>query len=117
MVKRLKLNKLLFVIALFCLTGCEQNNQTTSSSDRLVSSINEGNISFVALASWLDDVESKIIQEKYPSLGDKIHVQYNEKYKYLSNTNEQRFYFLKQALDNKASSVIWALRGGMGLKE
>lgn len=114
MVKRLKLNKFLSVIALCCLAGCEQNNQTTSSSDRLVSAISEGNISVVAPSSWLDDAESKTIQEKYPSLWDKIHFQYNEKYKYLSNTNEQRFYFLEQALDNKASSVIWALRGGYG---
>jgi muramoyltetrapeptide carboxypeptidase LdcA involved in peptidoglycan recycling len=120
MEKPLKLDKTLSLIALLCLNGCELNNVDTSSSntspyhDKLMNAINEGKISVIAPASWIENEESKTIQEKHPNFWDKIHFQYSGKYEYLSNTDEQRFNFLKQAFDDKISSVVWALRGGYG---
>ena len=115
MEKPLKSNKALSVIALLYLTGCEFNNVDISPDhDGLVNAINEGKISVIAPASWIEDTESKTIQKKYPNLWNKVHFQYSGKYEYMSNTDEQRFNFLKQALDNKTSSVVWALRGGYG---
>ncbi|QOL19353.1 Murein tetrapeptide carboxypeptidase [Candidatus Bodocaedibacter vickermanii] len=120
MEKLLKLSKTLPVLAIVFLYGCEANNfdssiaNTPSRADLLIKGIAEGKISVVAPATWIEENESRVIQKKYPNLWNKVHFQHGVKYAYMSNTDEQRFNFLKQAFDNESSSVVWALRGGYG---
>jgi muramoyltetrapeptide carboxypeptidase len=115
MEKPLKLNKIPYILWVLCLCGCELKPDKGSVNNyTMLKNIDTNVISVVAPASWVEDDEAKILEENYPTLWCKINYQYEKKYDYLSNTDEQRFKYFKEAFKSKKSSTIWTLRGGYG---
>lgn len=116
MEKPLRLNKHFFGVVLGAfLSACGTDEPIlTIQREVLLNAVEEGKISVIAPASWIEEEEEIHLKKQYPVLWHKVQDQFAPGYDFLSNSDGSRFNFLIKEATNESSRFIWTLRGGYG---